>query len=101
MADKTDPLIQRLDAIVERLDMLLICLVPPLADPKGELGKVESAILGFCDMQHTCEDIAARIGKSKHHVEVTVSTLRKKGMVRNVKTNGRLVYLRSPVRSSG
>ncbi len=95
MADKTDLLVQRLDAILERLDMLLVCAVPPLADAKGELGKVESAILGLCDLQHTCEEIAARIGKGKNHVEVTLTKLRRKGLVRSVKSNGRVVYLRS------
>jgi hypothetical protein len=97
MPDNGGPIIERLDAIIERLDLVLFSNIPPV-DMSADLGAVERAVLELCDMQHTSEEIGTRIDKKKHHVDVTLSNLRKKGLARSIRSGGRVVHLRCKMR---
>jgi len=89
-----DGVVERLDGVIERLDLLIALAVPPVGPEAEPLGKVERAVLELCDMRNSTDDIANRVGKTKHHVEVALSHLRKKGLVTTVRSGGRVVHVR-------
>ena len=60
--------------------------------PKPKLGKEERRIFKLVDRKNTIADIMAKTGKSRNDVKVTLTRLRKKGLVRSIKIKSRLVY---------
>jgi predicted ArsR family transcriptional regulator len=89
-----DQVVERLDGVIERLDLLIALAIPAVGPEADLLGKVERAVLELCDMRNTADQIANRIGKNKHHVEVALSQLRKKGLVTTVRSGTRVVHAR-------
>lgn len=101
--DLTDDtrLLDRLDRIVERLDLLLLLSVPPFNPEVVKLGPTESYILDLCDLQHTTEEMVAILKKSRNAVDTTLSGLRKKRLVRSLRIGSRTVHARTGAHSSG
>lgn len=95
MADDNEALVNALNTIVERLDLLIAMNVPPVGSVADGLGETERAVFELCDMSNTAEEIAKKVGKTKHNVEVRLSSLRKKGLVVSVKAGERLVHART------
>jgi transcription initiation factor IIE alpha subunit len=93
-----DPIVERLDGVIERLDLLIALAIPAVGPEADSLGKVERAVLDLCDMRNTTDQIANRTGKNKHHVEVALSQLRKKGLVTTVRSGAGVVHARVAVR---
>jgi len=60
--------------------------------PKPKLGKEERKILKLIDRKNTIDDMMAKTGKSRNDVRVTLTHLRKKGLIRSIKIKNRLVY---------
>ena len=66
-----------------------------LTAPKQEASDEEKKILQLCNMKNTVDDISKQTQKSKHNVEVILSKLRKKGIIKSVKMDGKVVYARA------
>ena len=60
--------------------------------PKPTVGKEEKKILKLCDRKHAIEDIMKETGKKRHNFEVVLANLRKKGLIRSVRKEGKTVY---------
>lgn len=60
--------------------------------PKPKLGTEEKKILKLCDRKNAIDDIMTRTTKSRNDVKVTLTRLRKKGLIRSVKVKNKLVY---------
>lgn len=93
-ADVERMLLQRLDEIVERLDLLVELSIPSPKTESVRLSKREQAVYALCDMQHERREMAKTLGKSPNLVSVTLDALKKKGLVRSMSVAGRTCYLR-------
>jgi transcription initiation factor IIE alpha subunit len=60
--------------------------------PKPSIGQEEKKVLKLCDRKHTAEEIAKETGKTENNVNVILSRLRDKGLIKSVETKGRTVY---------
>src|SRR5437762_3344329 len=86
-----------LSDIIERLDTLVLLLLPPQPSSLGVNGdSLVSQILSFCDYNHTTEEIVAATKKNTSHVAKELSLLRTKGLVKTVKRGNRSVHVRLP-----
>lgn len=100
MADKTLSgfevgVLEALEQIIERLNILVELSVPPLNVEGLRLGKVEKQVLELCDLKNTREDMTNKLGKKITHIDKTLSGLRGKGLVRSLKIGDKTFYIRS------
>jgi len=86
--------VERLDGLIERLDILVTLSVPPLNIEGLKLGEVEKQVLELCDLKNTREDMASKLRKNLKHIDKTLSGLRDKGLIRSLKTSGKTYYVR-------
>jgi len=86
--------LEKLDEIVERLNILVDLSVPPLNIEGLKLGEVERQILELCDLKNTREDMASKLGKNLKHIDKTLTGLRNKGLIRSLKIAGKTCYIR-------
>ena len=85
-------LMKSLKSIEAKLDILIT--LQKAVTPKPKVGKEEKKILKFCDRKHTIDDIVKETGKKHSNVRATLSNLRKKALIRSVKTKDKFVYER-------
>ena len=93
--------LEKLSQIVEKLELILDLSVPPLNIEGIALGEVEEKVLELCNMKNDTDDIATKLGKKRHHIEVTLHNLRKKGLIRPVKVGSKTYYVRTSVQDRG
>ena len=86
---------EKLDQVIERLDLLVILNIPPARLAGGGAAAAEQEVLQLCDMGNTAEGIAKKLRKSKHSIENLLSSLRKKGLVVSARREGDTVYART------
>ncbi|MCD6240818.1 hypothetical protein J7K27_04765 [Candidatus Bathyarchaeota archaeon] len=55
-------------------------------------GSIKEKIYNMCDETKTAEEIAQSLGKEVNYVRSYLSILRREGLIRNVKKDGKLVY---------
>lgn len=85
-------LMQSLKSIERKLDILVKLL--KASTPKPKITPEERKILKLCDKKHTINDIVKETGKTRNNVNKILSILRKKGVIKSIKTQDRLVYER-------
>jgi hypothetical protein len=86
--------LQRLDSIIQRLDVMIGLLIPPSKSSTVKLGKLEQAVYSLCDMQHTRRDMAASLNKTLNLIDVTLNGLKNKGLVKPIEIEDRTCYIR-------
>ena len=86
--------LERLEQIAERLELLVALSIPPPDAEKFGLSGVEKQAFELCDMRHTADDMAKKLNKRKGHVEVTLTRLRKKGVVQSIKIGKKAYHVR-------
>jgi len=81
-------------AVLKSLDKKLdiIIALEKLSAPAPKLYPFEKQILKLCNSKNTIKDIVEKTKKTKNHIEVTLSELRNKGLIRSVTVKGKLVY---------
>jgi len=85
--------LEKLEAIVDRLDILIELSVPP---PKTEgMGKTEAKVLELCDIKHTANDMMKKLKKTRTLIDVTLHNLRSKGFIRSVKVGKKTYHVRT------
>ena len=85
--------LERLEAIVDRLNILIELSVPP---PKTEgMGKTEAKVLELCDMKNTVDDMMKKLKKTRNVIDVRLHSLRKKGLIRSIKLGKKTYYVRT------
>ena len=72
---------------------ILISLQKSSAKPP-QLGKEEKIILKLCNGKNSTDEIAKISKKQKNNVKVTLSHLKKKGLIRSSKFNKKIVYVK-------
>lgn len=75
--------------------LLLLVNQEKLEEAKHRLlkaGSVENQIYDNCDGNSTTHEIAARVQKTPEYVNAVISTLRRKGLVRTITTEGKKVH---------
>jgi biotin operon repressor len=85
-----DELLRALKGIEEKLGILIN--LQKVAMPKPKVTTEEKKILKLCDKKHTAEEIAKETGKTENNVNVTLSRLRDKGIIKSAEAKGRTVY---------
>ena len=58
------------------------------------LGNEEKVILKLCNNKNSVEDMTKITNKTRKNIEVTLSHLKKKGLIRSTKTNKKMVYVK-------
>ena len=86
-------MLEKLEEIVDRFDILIELSVPPL-NTEG-LGKTEAKILELCDMKHTANDMKKKLKKTKNLIDVTLHKLRSKGLIRSIKVGKKTYHVRT------
>jgi len=87
-----EELMKSLKSIEDRLEILIS--VQKATMPKPSVGKEEKKVVKLCDKKHTAEEIAKETGKTENNVNVILSRLRDKGLIKSVEIKGRTVYER-------
>jgi len=72
---------------------ILISLHKSAGKP-STLGKEEKAIFKLCNGKNSIEEISKIADKKKNNVKVTLNHLKKKGLIRSSKFNGKTVYVK-------
>jgi DNA-binding transcriptional ArsR family regulator len=85
-----DALAASLKSIEEKLDILIS--LQKRALPKPNIGTEEKKILQLCDRKHTVADIVGATNKTENNVNVILSHLRDKGLIRSTEVKGNTVY---------
>ena len=80
--------------IVERLDILILLLIPPYEEEKYPIKGLGLDILRLCEMQVTANEMVKMLNKSRSVIDNTLSKLRSLGLIRSVVKESRTVYLR-------
>jgi DNA-binding NarL/FixJ family response regulator len=60
--------------------------------PKPVIGKEEQKVLKLCDRKHTVEEIAKETGKTENNVNVILSHLKDKILIKSTEIKGKTVY---------
>lgn len=82
------------DPVLSRLDVLISLLLPRMTKYAGEKSDLQRKILALCDYEHTSDEISKATKKTPNHVIKELSLLRSRGLVKTMKRDGRLVYVR-------
>lgn len=69
-------------------------MIPPPQPSTVRLGKLEQAVYSLCDMQHTRKDMAMTLTKTLNLIDVTLNSLRRKGLGKPVEIGDRTCYVR-------
>jgi len=85
-----DELMKSLKGIDDKLEILIN--VQKATMPKPSIGKEEGKVLKLCDKKHTAEEIAKETGKTENNVNVILSRLKDKGLIKSAEIKGRTVY---------
>jgi transcription initiation factor IIE alpha subunit len=85
-----EELLKSLKGIEDKMEILINLQKTIL--PKPSLGEEEKKVLKLCDRKHTIDDIVRETGKSENNVNVILSRLRDKRLMRSVEIKNRLVY---------
>lgn len=85
-----DEMVKSLKRIEEKLETLIN--LQKVAMPKPKVTAEEKKVLKLCDKKHTAEEIAKETGKTENNVNVTLSRLRDKGLIKSAEVRGRTVY---------
>lgn len=80
--------------IVERLDVLISLTIPRFIESNYQEKGVQVDILKLCDFENTSDDMARKLKKSRNRIDVNLSKLRSKGLIKSVLKNGTTVYVR-------
>jgi DNA-binding transcriptional ArsR family regulator len=87
----TDTLLQK---IIERLDAL-VAINMPNADAIGsEMRGLPGEVYKLCDFENTVEDMVRKLGKSRNQIDVTLSKLRSRGLIKSVQKDNKTCYVR-------
>jgi len=94
MTDKQQfkEMMKSLKNIENKLDVLV--RLQRAVMPKPKLSPTQKTILKLCDKKHTIEDMMKETGKTATHVGKLLSVLRKKALIKSVKSKDKLVYER-------
>jgi len=85
-------LIVALKDINGKLSILISLHKSSTKPPK--LGEEEKIILKLCNGKNSNEDMAKATNKTKNNIKVTLTHLRKKGLIRTSKINKKTVYVK-------
>lgn len=83
-----------LNHIVGRLDVLISLNLPPFKKENYAFSGVKLAVIELCDYEHTAKDMVKELKKSRNQIDVTLSWLRSRGLVRSVAKAGKTYYVR-------
>lgn len=88
--EQIEELSKTLSSIDKKLDILII--LQKRSCPKPQIGKEEAKILQLCDKKHNIDEIVKATGKTENNVNVILSGLRGKGLIRSIEIKGMIVY---------
>lgn len=85
---------EELKNLLERIDTKLDLMVKTLRSsmPEPTLTREEKKILKLCNKKHTIDDIVQKTGKTKNSIDIILSHLRNKALMKSVRIKDKLVY---------
>lgn len=87
---KEEEILGTLKSIEKKLDILI--KIQKSIAPVPKLDADERHVLKLCNSKYTVNDIVEQTKKTKGSVEVALSRLRSKGIIKSVKVKGKIVY---------
>ncbi|MBU0529146.1 hypothetical protein KKF86_05240 [bacterium] len=85
---------EKLDIIIEKMDLLIQILTSKSQIPEDVTGKTQIDILELCNMENSPSEMMQKLNLSKKSVEMALSRLRKNNIIKSIKTKNKTVYLR-------
>jgi len=76
--------------IEKKLDVLI--KIQKSMAPEPKITPDEKKILKYCNSKYTVNEIVEKTKKTKGTIEVELSKLRSKGMIKSVRAKGKIVY---------
>ena len=83
-------LINVLKSMDKKLNILIA--IQKASSPTPKLPPIEEEILKLCNSKNTIKDMMEKAEKNKNQIEITLSRLRSKGMIKSVTVKEKLVY---------
>jgi len=93
MQDEQDKQVLKVLKNIDTKLSILISLQKSSVKP-STLGKEEKSILKLCNNKNSVEDMTKATNKTRKNVEVTLSHLKKKGLIRSTIINKKMVYVK-------
>ena len=90
MSDEIKTTNEILKNIEKKLDVLI--KIQKSMAPEPKIGTDEKKVLKYCNSKYTINEIVEKTKKTKGSVEVVLSNLRSRGIIKSVKTKGKIVY---------
>ena len=87
---KDDEILGSLKNIEKKLDDLI--KIQKSMAPEAKINENEKKLLEFCNSKYTINEIVEKTKKKKSVIEVMLSRLRGKGVIKSVNTKGKIVY---------
>ena len=87
---KDDEILGSLKNIEKKLDVLI--KIQKSMAPEAKINENEKKLLEFCNSKYTINEIVEKTKKKKSVIEVMLSRLRGKGVIKSVNTKGKIVY---------
>lgn len=88
--EQNNEILKSLKNIEKKLDVLIKIQKSMAPEPKIRLD--EKKILKFCNSKYTINEIVDKTKKTKGSVEVVLSKLRSRGIIKSIKIKGKIVY---------
>lgn len=97
MSSFENVMLEKLDQIVERLNVLIELSIPEFHIEGLKLGSVEKTVLRLCDLKHTRKEIAKKTRKTENQIDVTLNSLRRKKLIKSLKIGNKTFYVRTRI----
>jgi len=85
-----DEILKSLKNIEKKIDVLI--KIQKSMAPEPKINEDEKNLLKFCNSKYTINEIVEKTKKKKSVIEVMLSRLRSKGVIKSVNTKGKIVY---------
>lgn len=90
-------MLEKLEQIVERLNILIELGIPEFKIEGLKLGSVEKVVLKLCDLKHTRKEIVKKTRKTENQIDVTLNNLRRKKLIKSLKIGNKTFYVRTGI----
>jgi Fic family protein len=80
--------------LIERIDILVSLNIPPYSEGKYPVKGIANDLLKLCDAENTAQDMVKKTGKTRNQIDVNLTKLRNKGLIRSVTKDKKTYYVR-------
>ena len=89
-----DQLFEKMDLIIEKLNMLLQATISAKPIPSDIQGETQVDVLKLCDLENSPEDMMKKLKKSRTAIDNALLKLRKMDAIKSHNSGNKIVYMR-------